>query len=44
MDPMVREMQAEIQMLKIEVAGAPRTSPKRAMKDWTGDIYSGVSG
>jgi hypothetical protein len=46
MDPMIQEMQAEIQRLKIEVASTPRASPVPALKDvtlvagikdWTGD-------
>jgi len=46
MDPMIQEMQAAIQRLKIEVASTPRSSPTPAIKDvrldvgiedWTGD-------
>jgi hypothetical protein len=46
MDPMIQEMQAEIQKLKVEVASTPRASPVPALKDvtlvagikdWTGD-------
>jgi hypothetical protein len=46
MDPMIQEMQAEIQKLKIEVASTTRASPVPALKgvtlvagikDWTGD-------
>jgi hypothetical protein len=46
MDPMIQEMHAEIQRLKIEVASTPRSSATPAMKDvtldagikeWTGD-------
>jgi hypothetical protein len=35
MDPMIQEMQAEIQKLKIEVASTPRPSPVPALKDVT---------
>jgi len=46
MDPILQEMQAEIQRLKIEVASTPEASPVSAMmdvtlvagiKDWMGD-------
>jgi len=37
MDPMIQEMQDEIQRLKIKVASSPRSSPTPAMKDATVD-------
>jgi hypothetical protein len=45
-DPVLQELQNELQILKVEVASTPRTFPLPAMKDvtlvagikdWTGD-------